>query len=323
PLIALTQKAVPFQWEEPQFKAFETLKTLMCARPVLRQPDYTRPFCLSTDASAYGVGAVLSQEGELNPRTKKPTQHPIAYYSATFSPTERNYDIYERELLAIMKALAHWRPHLAGTRDPVTVLTDHANLTYWKEPRKVNRRVARWFAERLAYHLRIQHVPGKIHAAADMLSRPPGQDEGKDDNSNLVLLPQSTFARVGEVDVAELEKRFILKDLANTQEAYDETMQRWQSKYGTTQQEVTNQEGTFKVWTKEDQYVIPPDLHLQRLLMREIHDTVTAGHPGRDETLRAAKLVYWWPLMDKWIVDYVAGCAVCQQTKIRTHQRRV
>src|ERR1019366_3984008 len=139
PLIALTQKAVPFQWEEPQFKAFETLKTLMCGRPVLRQPDYTRPFCLSTDASAYGVGAVLSQEGELNPRTKKPTQHPIAYYSATFSPTERNYDIFERELLAIMKALAHWQPHLAGTRDPVTVLTDHANLTYWKEPRKVNR----------------------------------------------------------------------------------------------------------------------------------------------------------------------------------------
>jgi hypothetical protein len=76
-------------------KAFETLKMLMCSRPILRQPDYKKQFCLSTDALAYGVGAVLSQEGELNPRTKKPTQHPVAYYSATFTPTERNYDIYE------------------------------------------------------------------------------------------------------------------------------------------------------------------------------------------------------------------------------------
>jgi hypothetical protein len=93
PLIELTKKAIPFHWEEDQMKAFETLKTRMCTRPVLRQPDYSKPFFLSTDTSAYGVGAVLSQEGELNPRTKKPTQHPIAYYSSTFTPTERNYDI--------------------------------------------------------------------------------------------------------------------------------------------------------------------------------------------------------------------------------------
>ena len=68
------------------------------------------------------MGAVLSQEGEPNPRTQKPTQHPIAYYSATFTPTERNYDIYERELLAILKSLEHWRPHLAATEILVTVL---------------------------------------------------------------------------------------------------------------------------------------------------------------------------------------------------------
>ena len=141
PLIHLTKKATPFHWEEPQVKAFETLKTLMCRKPILRQPDYSQPFFVSTDASAYGVGAVLSQEGELNPRTKKPTQHPIAYYSSTFTPTERNYDIYKRELLAVLKALEHWRPHVAATDVPVTILTDHANLTFWKIPRKVNRRV--------------------------------------------------------------------------------------------------------------------------------------------------------------------------------------
>ena len=142
----------------------------MCQRPILRQPQYDKPFYLATDASAYGVGAVLLQEGELNSRTNKPTQHPIAYYSATFTPTERNYDIYERELLAVLKALKHWRPHLAATEIPVTVLTDHANLTFWKNPQNVNRRVARWFAFLQDYNLIIKHVPGKLHAAADMLS---------------------------------------------------------------------------------------------------------------------------------------------------------
>jgi hypothetical protein len=93
PLIELTRKSTPFHWEESQIKAFETLKSLMCQRPILRQPQYDKPFFLATDASAYGVGAVLLQEGDPNPRTKKPTQHPIAYYSATFTPTECNVGI--------------------------------------------------------------------------------------------------------------------------------------------------------------------------------------------------------------------------------------
>ena len=129
PLIELTKKASIFHWDEPQIKAFETLKSLMCCQPVLRQPNYRKPFFLATDASAYSVGAILSQKGELHPHTKKSAQHPITYYSATFTPTEKNYDIYERELLAILKALKHWRSHLAATEIPVTVLTDQANLT--------------------------------------------------------------------------------------------------------------------------------------------------------------------------------------------------
>ena len=71
PLIELTKKAEPFHWGEMQLKAFETLKSPMCKRPVLKQPNYTKLFFLSTDTSAYGMGAVLSQEGEINPCTKK------------------------------------------------------------------------------------------------------------------------------------------------------------------------------------------------------------------------------------------------------------
>ena len=80
----------------------------MCSKPVLKQPQFGKRFYVSTDASAYGVGAILSQEGEPNPmKSNKPRLHPVAYYSATFTPTERNYDIYERELLAVLKAFQH------------------------------------------------------------------------------------------------------------------------------------------------------------------------------------------------------------------------
>ena len=88
PLIDLTKKATLFHWEARQETAFLTLKCHMCSKPVLRQPDYTQPFFLATDMSAYGVGAVLSQEGDFNAHTKKFIQQPITYYSATFNPTE-------------------------------------------------------------------------------------------------------------------------------------------------------------------------------------------------------------------------------------------
>ena len=82
----------------------------MCGSPVLIQPDINKQFTLHVDTSAYSMGAILSQEGNHTTKTlaqcQKPVLHPVVYYSATFTPTEQNYNIYERELLAVMKALA-------------------------------------------------------------------------------------------------------------------------------------------------------------------------------------------------------------------------
>ena len=113
----------------------------MCKSLVLIQPDFEKKFYLQTDTPAYGVGTVLSQEGEKSPSLAKrhnPILHPAGYYSVTFTPVERNYDIYKRELLAMMKSLAHWRPYLGWTKEPFTILTDHANLQYWKAPKDLN-----------------------------------------------------------------------------------------------------------------------------------------------------------------------------------------
>jgi RNase H-like domain found in reverse transcriptase len=125
PLLQLTHLTTPWTWKEEEQLAFETLQKAMINKPVLQQPDFTKPFFLLTDASAYGVGAILSQEGgSTGPNTnQKPKLHLVAYYSATFTEIECNYDIYEQELLAIMKAIGHWRPYLIWTKEPLMILT--------------------------------------------------------------------------------------------------------------------------------------------------------------------------------------------------------
>ena len=194
PLLALTRKSATFHWGKEEQDAFDEIRSIMCRAPVLQQPNFQKKFYLQTDASAYSVGAVLSQEGDTTTpslaKFKKPVTHPVAFFSATFTPTEWNYDIYERELLAMMKVLTHWRPYLGWTKFPFTIMTDHANLQYWKSPKNLNRRTARWHADLQEYDYEILYMPGKTNTPPDALSRPPGADKGEADNKDIVVLPE-------------------------------------------------------------------------------------------------------------------------------------
>ena len=118
----------------------------------------------------------------------KPKLHPITYYSATFTPTEWNYDIYKQELLAIMKALNHWRSHLGWTTVPFIILTDHTNLQYWKAPQNLTRRMAQWHADLQEYNYILQYIPGKANIPLDFLLQPPTADRGGTDNQGVVML---------------------------------------------------------------------------------------------------------------------------------------
>src|SRR5580658_3880411 len=133
PLHDLTKKGATWSWTTECQKAFDTIKEAFLKKPVLAIPDVAKPFTIMTDASLTATGGVLMQNdsnGDL---------HPCAYFSKTLSPAERNYDIYDRELLAIMHALHEWRHYLQGTGFPVKVLTDHKNLMYFKQPHKLSR----------------------------------------------------------------------------------------------------------------------------------------------------------------------------------------
>ncbi len=161
----LTKKNIPWEWTEEREEAFQTLKRLICEEPVLLMPKLEQPFELEVDASNYAIGATLNQKDE------RECWHPVAYYSTMLSETERNYDIYDKELLAVVKSLRHWRTYLAGAPHQIVIHTDHSNLLYWKEPRKISRRIAREFQELQEYNFILKHVAGNKNTQADALSR--------------------------------------------------------------------------------------------------------------------------------------------------------
>jgi len=165
PLLDLTKKGTPWEWGARQQEAFENLKEKMCEQPVLANPDPKKTFYLQTDALSMGAGAILSQEGDNGKR------RPVAYFLCTFSPAETNYDIYEKEFLAVINAIQNWRAHLIWTEKLFVIETDHKNLMYWKEPKKLTGRTARWHEKLQDYNFKIVHVQGKDNGPADTLSR--------------------------------------------------------------------------------------------------------------------------------------------------------
>ena len=136
PLIDLTKKEKQWDWSTNCQTAFNRLKEEFAKEPVLTLPDLDKPFAIATDASKDASGGILLQadsNGEW---------HPCSYLSQSFSPAERNYDIYDRELLAVIRGLKTWKHYLWGSPFPVKVFTDHKNLLYFKEPQKLNHRQA-------------------------------------------------------------------------------------------------------------------------------------------------------------------------------------
>jgi RNase H-like domain found in reverse transcriptase len=102
PLTALLKKRIKFQWTQACTNAVDTLIDCVTHNPVLQRPDTTKPFVLEVDASQYASGAILHQPNEQR------RLRPVAYYSQTFNGAKRNYNIHDRELLAIMRGLEHW-----------------------------------------------------------------------------------------------------------------------------------------------------------------------------------------------------------------------
>jgi len=162
PLTKLTKKSEKFEWTAEQQNAFETLKEKLMTAPVLKYPDFSEEFIVTTDASAYAIGAVLSQGKVGNDR-------PIAYASRVLSRAEQNYNTTEKELLAIVWAVKHFRPYVYGTK--FKIVTDHKPLIWLFNVNDPGSRLIRWRLKLEEYDYEIIHKAGRANSNADALSR--------------------------------------------------------------------------------------------------------------------------------------------------------
>jgi hypothetical protein len=211
----LTKKTKVFKWSQECQTAFENLKKKFLEKPVLVVPNPAEPFYVESDASKWATGAVLRQ------RDTNGDLKPCGYISHSFTPTERNYAIYDRELLGIIRALETWRHFLEESPHPVTVFSDHKNLTYFKEARKLNRRQARWSLYLSRFNLHLFYVPGSRMIQSDALSRRPDHiPDNDDDNENIVILPDKLFINLINIELAKLIESAttsdeLVKDISN------------------------------------------------------------------------------------------------------------
>jgi len=126
PLTRLTRKGQPFKWEMKQQESFDGLKTSFTMASTLHRFGHDRDIMVETDASDFVSAAVLSQYDD------KGTLHPMAFFSKKHSPTECNYEIYDKKLMAIVWAFEEWRAELQSVETPISVLTDYKNLEYFR-----------------------------------------------------------------------------------------------------------------------------------------------------------------------------------------------
>ena len=259
-----------------------------------------------TDVSLLAAGAIL-----LQPDANQDL-HPCAYFSRTFTPTQRNYNIYDRELLAVILALEEWRQYLQGTQHLVTIITNHKNLSYIKDPCKLSRRQARWSLFLQDFDIVWQVTPGSKMAPADALSCRDLVDTSED-NTNAAICPEPAVIRALNLSLTRhIQKSsssdplvlHAIKNLHNNTPLFPRS--------------------SVKDWKYEDgclyykgQMYIPPEAH--HTLVSSLHFSSTLGHAGRFCTKTFLECDFWWPGLSTYVNRFIEGCATCQQNKVNTH----
>uniref|UniRef100_A0A0W0F642 Putative reverse transcriptase-rnase h-integrase n=1 Tax=Moniliophthora roreri TaxID=221103 RepID=A0A0W0F642_MONRR len=272
-----------------------------------------KPFIIEANASKWAMGAVLRQKGTDG------EWHPCRYLSKSLSPPERNYEIYDRELLAIYRALMEWRHYLMGGKFKVVILSDHKNLTYFRTAQKLNRQQARWSLFLSEFDLGLVHVPGKSITQADALSRRSNeQDKVDTDNEDIVMLPDQLFIK--GIDLGMKDDIIERLGLDNFHKSALEQL---------LEQGMPPIKSALSDWKIEggllffrDRVYVPNDTDLHHRMVQSIHKTPGVGHPGQWNTVEQVQWDFWWLGMAKFVRSFVDGCVICQQSKVNTHPTR-
>uniref|UniRef100_A0A8K9UM86 Gypsy retrotransposon integrase-like protein 1 n=1 Tax=Oncorhynchus mykiss TaxID=8022 RepID=A0A8K9UM86_ONCMY len=275
PLTALTSVKTCFKWSVSAQGAFDLLKNRFTSAPILVTPDVSRQFVVEVDASEVGVGAILSQRSLSDDKV-----HPCAYFSHRLSPSERNYDVGNRELLAIRLALGEWRQWLEGATVPFVVWTDHRNLEYIRSAKRLNERQARWALFFARFEFVISYRPGSKNTKPDALSRLFSSSVASTDPEG--ILPEG---RVVGLTVWGIERQV---------------------------KQALTQTPSPRACPRNLLFVPVPT---RLAVLQWAHSAKLAGHPGVRGTLASIRQRFWWPTREHDTRRFVAACSVCAQTK--------
>ena len=351
PLTTLTKKDVPFVWSPACQSAFADLKQQFVSGPVLQHFDFDRPCRVETDASDFVCGGVLLQPDADN------HWRPVAFFSSKMTPAECNYEIYDKELLAIIRALEVWRPELEGSDTAVEIVSDHRNLEYFMSSKRLSRRQARWAEFLSRFNFRIVYRPGADNDAADALTRrsqdlPGGEDDARVAQQHQTMLKPHQLApivvrRTPEDEVTSRSSGHAdLRPNTNTTEEDDDDDD--DSPSLSEQLLEAYREDPFaqelrtaleqdhrrlpgfplaecsldgpRVRYRQTRLFVPDYAELRRKLCQAAHDGPPFGHPGAAKTSELLSRDYWWPGMLLTVKQFCRNCHVCRRTKHSTEQ---
>jgi hypothetical protein len=288
-------------WTTQHQSTFDAIKSLVTSKKCLTTIDPTlmpgHKIFVTTDASNFGSGAVLA----FGPTYK--TARPVAYDSRAFKGAELNYPVHEKELLAIIRALAKWRTDLLGYS--FEVWTDHRTLEHFGTQRDLSCRQAQWMEFLSHYDATIHYLPGKKNCAADALSRLPDP-------------PLSTIASIfATTQNRKIRSRFELEDaiLDEIKQGYltDPHTEKLISA-ATGMPNIVQKDG---FWFVDERLVVPNGRNVRETLFRIAHDKL--GHFGSPKTYEALRSAFYWPNMRRDLKNaYIPACAECQRNKSRT-----
>ncbi|GFU73475.1 hypothetical protein TNCV_137611 [Trichonephila clavipes] len=289
PLQSLLKSGVEFHWGPEEVEAFHSLKKALTSDPVLGMYDERASTEIHTDASGYGIGAVLVQ-------IQNNVEKVIAYASRTLTKAEKNYSTTERECLAIVWATNKFRPYIFGKH--FTVVTDHHSLCWLMNLKDPSGRLARWALRLQEHDFDVKYKTGKKHSDADALSRNPVEEETETPDKFLAVTTSMNLAMEQKKD-QDLAKLKLLSNSSKNEEFrfIDGILCR------------KNFDPDGKLWLP----VIPK--HLRADILRHFHDAPTAGHLGFAKTHDKIRKRFYWPGMYRNVVRYVMHCRECQRRK--------
>ena len=286
PINTLLRKGIPFEWTSKCDTAYQILKQHLISAPVMSCPNFDKPFTIQTDASDYGLGAVLTQNFEDG-------EHVISYISRSLSPNERKFSATEKECLAVVWAIEKFRPYVEASH--FTVITDHFALQWLQNLKDPCGRLSRWSVRLQQYSFEVVHRRGREHVLPDALSRSVPKLEA---SFNDILFP----------DIKDPWYQKMCQQVINSPLSYPN----WRLQDRTLYKRCRNSTGTINrsyVW----RIVVPKNYRFKMLM--QYHDEPTAGHGGVYKTFARIAEKFYWPKMRADISQYVRRCQVCLAQK--------